>query len=174
MKVTRQSPVWLLLAGGLGCLLSGCGTNKFQQELQTERAAIKLTRETTSGGYELVSTSELQQLLDGDQPVVLVDAMPAEASYNRGHIPGAVNFEFPKEIMDSWDSAVMGQRSQAEYEQLLGTDKARPIVVYCGYVECARSHNAAVCAQESGYTQVKRYPGGVFAWRGAGLPLSTE
>ena len=41
------------------------------------------------------------------------------------------------------------------------------IVVYCGFVKCARSHNAAVFAQDLGYTNVKRYAGGIYAWRGA-------
>jgi rhodanese-related sulfurtransferase len=156
------------------CALVGCGTNKFQQELQTEEAAIKLTRETVDGQYDIISTQELKELLDSDQQIVLVDAMPASASYDKGHIAGAVNFEFPKEVIDQWNEETMGQRTQEQYAQLLGDDKQKQVVVYCGFVKCARSHNAAVFARELGYTNVKRYPGGIHAWRGAGYPLTTQ
>ncbi len=157
-----------------GATLVGCGTNKFQQELQTEEAAIKLTGETISGGYELIATPDLKKLLDGNQELLLVDAMPAAESYKKGHIAGAVNFEFPKEVMDEWTKDAMGDRTKADYETLLGEDKEKLIVVYCGFVKCARSHNAAVYARELGYTNVKRYPGGIHAWRGAGYALTTD
>ena len=49
-------------------------------------------------------------------------------------------------------------------------DKDKLVVVYCGFTACGRSHNAALWAKRNGYTNVKRYPGGIFAWKGAGLP----
>lgn len=159
---------------GLASLQVGCGTNQFEQEVQTEQAAIKLARETTSGGYQLVSTEELKRMLDDDETFLLVDAMPAESSYDKGHIPGAVNFDFPKEVMESWDEEALGGRTLEDYQRVLGDEMDRPIVVYCGFVKCARSHNAAVFAQELGYTNVYRYPGGIYAWRGAGYALSVE
>jgi len=176
--MTRLCPIRSLLIASLfaatGTMAAGCGTNKFQQELRTEEAAIKLTGETISGQYELISTSGLKKLLDGDAGVVLIDAMPAAASYDKGHIAGAVNFEFPKEVMDEWNGETMGEGTKEDYEKLLGEDKGRQIIVYCGFVKCARSHNAAVYARELGYTNVKRYPGGIHAWRGAGYKLSTD
>jgi rhodanese-related sulfurtransferase len=116
----------------------------------------------------------VKKLVDGKEPMLIVDAMPAADSYDKGHVPGAVNFEFPKEVIATWDEKTMPGRSQSDYEQLLGEDKDRLIVVYCGFVKCARSHNAAVFAMELGYTNVKRHPGGIYAWRGAGYPVSTK
>jgi thiosulfate/3-mercaptopyruvate sulfurtransferase len=166
------SAAFVLAAVCLG--LTGCGTNKFEQEVQTEEAAIKLTNETVQGGYQLISTPELKALVDGKEDFLLVDAMPAGDSYDKGHIKGAVNFAFPKEVLDSWDGDSMDGRVIADYEKLLGDDKDRLIVVYCGFVKCARSHNAAAFAQELGFTNVKRYPGGIYAWRGAGHDLTTD
>lgn len=154
--------------------LTGCGTNKFQREVVIEDASIGLTRETLQGGYELVSTSELKKMLDNGEDILLVDAMPAQDSYNKGHLAGAVNFVFPKKVIDGWDDGVMEGQTQADYEQLLGEDKDRKIVFYCGYVKCARSHNAAICARDLGYTNLYRYPGGIYAWRGAGHALTTD
>lgn len=165
---------FVLTFAQINAICVGCGTNKFQQELQTEEAAIKLTGETIKGGYELISTADLRKLIDGNADLLLVDAMPTSASYDKGHIAGAVNFEFPKEVLDEWNGKTMGERTKADYEKLLGEDKEKQIIVYCGFVKCARSHNAAVYARELGYTNVKRYPGGIHAWRGAGYKLSTD
>jgi thiosulfate/3-mercaptopyruvate sulfurtransferase len=155
-------------------LLAGCGTNRFQQEVQTEEAAVKLANETVQGGYPLVTTAELKKILDSDEDFLLVDAMPAEDSYNKGHIARAVNFVFPKEVMDGWKDDAMGGRKQEDFQKILGDDKDRKIVFYCGFVKCARSHNAAICARDLGYTNAYRYPGGIYAWRGAGNTLTTD
>jgi thiosulfate/3-mercaptopyruvate sulfurtransferase len=155
------------------CLI-GCGTNRFQQELKIEEAAIKLTKETIAGNYPLIATAELKALLASDETILLVDTMPAASSYNQGHIPGALNFVFPKVVIDEWNQTTMGDRSMSDYEAFLGEDKDRKIVFYCGYVKCPRSHNGAVFAKELGYTNVVRYPGGIDAWRGAGYKLATN
>lgn len=162
----------LVLLTAIG--MSGCGTNRFEQEVQTEEAAVKLANETVQGGYQLVTTAELKKMLDSGEDFLLVDAMPAEDSYNKGHISTAVNFLFPKELMDGWDDDAMAGQEQEDFRQLLGDELDRKLVFYCGFVKCARSHNGAICARELGYTNVYRYPGGIHAWRGAGHPLVTD
>lgn len=152
----------------------GCGTNKFEAEVATEEAAVKLANETIEGGYQLISTNELKQMLDDDEDFLLIDAMPAVDSFAKGHIHRAVNFTFPIEVMDGWSDNVMGGRKQEKFQQMLGEARDRRIVVYCGFVKCARSHNAAICAQELGFTNVYRYPGGIYAWRGSGYALTTD
>jgi rhodanese-related sulfurtransferase len=62
-------------------------------------------------------------------------------------------------------------RSERDYLQLLGPDKNRLRVIYCGFVKCTRSHNGAAWAVKNGYTNVYRYPGGIFAWKGATYPV---
>ena len=171
------SPRWVIVRSVTCLLLAslpgivGCGTNRFQQELKIEEAAVKLTNETVQGNYPLIATAELKALLDSGETILLVDTMPTVASYNKGHIPGAVNFVFPKVVIDEWNESSMGEQTIEEYEALLGEDRDRKIVFYCGYVKCPRSHNGAVFAKELGYTNVLRYPGGIDAWRGAGYGL---
>ena len=168
-----HNPVWCPILLFITSAI-GCGTNRFEQEVQTEEAAIKLADETLRGGYQLVSTKELKRMLDDGENLLLIDAMPAEGSFNKGHIPQAVNFAFPKEVMRGWSDETMEGRKQEDFQGVLGDDKDRTIVVYCGFVQCARSHNAAICALELGYTDVYRYPGGIYAWRGAGNELTTD
>ena len=142
--------------------------NKFKQEVETETVAVKLTREVARGGYELVTTAELKSWMDAGKDMVIVDTMPYEASYKKAHVPGAGQFLFPIPDMDQWQSKETDGKSQEDYVALLGPDKDKTIVVYCGFVKCTRSHNGAAWAKKLGYKNVYRYSGGIFAWKGAG------
>lgn len=151
-------------------LAVGCGQNKFQREVETESAAVKLARETAAGDYELVTTEELKALIAAGDDFALIDAMPYEDSFKKEHLAGAKNFLFPKDAVDTddWDADACDGKSQDDFAALLGDDKDALIVTYCGFVKCARSHNAAAWARQMGYTNVKRYAGGIYAWKGAG------
>jgi rhodanese-related sulfurtransferase len=143
------------------------GTDKFKEEVEKETAAVKLTREVVKGGYNVITTEELQAVIKAGEHVVLIDTMPYEDSYKKGHIPTAKQFLFPIPDMNAWDVKETDGKSQEDYLKLLGPDKDKKIIVYCGFVKCTRSHNAAVWAKKLGYTNVYRHPGGIFAWRGA-------
>jgi len=144
------------------------GDDKFEQELEKEKGAIKLVREMLAGGYQLISTEELKQMIDNGEDFLLIDTMPFEDSYKKNHIPGAEQFLFPIPEMTAWDNALTDNRSLDDFLTLLGDDKQRKIVFYCGFVKCTRSHNGALWAVKQGYTDVFRHPGGIFAWKGAG------
>ena len=137
------------------------------KELETEKVAIKLTREVVSGGYGIVSTDELKEWIDDGKKMLIVDTMPLEASYVKQHLPGAVQFEFPIEEVAELDAD-----TQMAYRELLGTNKDMLVVVYCGFTKCGRSHNGAVWAKKLGYTNVFRYPGGIKAWAQADYPVA--
>ncbi|TDT89054.1 MULTISPECIES: rhodanese-like domain-containing protein [Pseudodesulfovibrio] len=152
---------------------AGLFGDKFEDEVVTETSAVKLVREVQQGGYDVVTTEELKGWIDGGRKMIIVDTMPFEASYAKGHIPGAVPFEFPVPLMETWDTTKTAGKSPADYEALLGSDKDMLIVVYCGFVKCTRSHNGAIWAKKLGYTNVVRHPGGIFAWKGKGYPVET-
>jgi len=149
------------------------GTDKFKEEVTKEESAVKLTREVQRGGYGIVTTAELKAMIDSGKDMLIIDTMPYKDSYLKNHIPGAKQFLFPIPDMTSWDSKETDGKSQEDYAQLLGPDKNKTIVVYCGFVKCTRSHNGAVWAKKMGYTNVYRYPGGIFAWKGAGNPVES-
>jgi thiosulfate/3-mercaptopyruvate sulfurtransferase len=164
----------VLVALGPALFAPGCGRNKFEQEVDNEKLAVGLAREVRQGDYDLVTAEELKKMLDDRVEIVVVDAMPAE-EYTREHIPGAKQFLFPKEAdkMENWDPNETDGKSVEDYAELLGPQKDRLIVVYCGFVQCARSHHAARWARSLGYTNVKRFPGGIYAWKGASYPTAT-
>ncbi len=143
------------------------GTSKFTAEVDKEAGAVKLTREVVKGGYDVITTAELNDLIKSGQDMLIIDTMPYEASYKKEHVPTAKQFLFPIPEMAEWDSNETGGKSQEDYVKLLGPDKAKKIVVYCGFVKCTRSHNGALWAKKLGYKNVYRYPGGIYAWKGA-------
>jgi rhodanese-related sulfurtransferase len=145
--------------------------SKYEVETAREVDAVALARDTQAGGYQLLTAAELKKMMAEGKAMVLVDTMPFDASYRKEHLPGAKNFLFPVPRMDSWDTKETAGKTEADYAALLGADKDKPVVVYCGFVKCTRSHNAAVWARKLGYTRVYRFPGGLFAWKGAEFPL---
>jgi rhodanese-related sulfurtransferase len=163
----------LVLALGLVMGLAGTATakNKFEKELENETVAVKLLRDTRRGGYDLITTAELEQWIASGKPMVIVDTMPYADSYRKAHVPGAQQFLFPIPDMDTWDESATDGKSQADFAKMLGADKQKPVVIYCGFVNCTRSHNGAAWAVKLGYQNVYRYAGGIFAWKGAGYPI---
>lgn len=155
----------------LGTAPTAWSKNKFEREVEKEAGAVKLAREMQRGGYDLITAEELKAWIDAGKEMLIVDTMPYDASYKKNHVPGAKQFLFPVPEMASWDTKATDGKTQADYAALLGADKERPIVVYCGFVKCTRSHNGATWARKLGYQNVYRYAGGIFAWKGAGYEM---
>jgi len=152
----------IFVIGFSGTSLAAWGT----KELDTEKSAVTFAKEVERGGYKIVSTEELKSWLDQKKNMLIVDTMPYEASYKKQHIPGAVNLELPIPEMTKLDD-----KTKAALEKLLGPDKNRLIVFYCGFVKCTRSHNGAMWAIRLGYKNVYRHPGGIKAWDEAEYPV---
>ena len=136
------------------------------KELETEKIAVNFEKEVARGNYKVVTTPELKGWIDQKKEMLIVDTMPYEDSYKKQHIPGAVNFVLPIPEM-----AQMDEKAKADLEKLLGPDKDRLIVFYCGFTTCTRSHNGAMWAVKLGYKNVYRQPGGIKAWDEAGYPV---
>lgn len=155
----------------LGLTGTAMAKNKFEKEVEKEAGAVKLSREVQRGGYHTVTTDELKKWMDTGKDMVIVDTMPYEASYKKGHLPGAVQFLFPIPEMTTWDTQETDGKTQEDFIKLLGSDKDKLVVIYCGFVKCTRSHNGAAWAIKLGYKNVYRHPGGIFAWKGAKFPV---
>ena len=160
-----------ILIIGLAQFAHAFGKDKFEEELEKEQGAVKLVREIQRGGYDIVTTEELKKMLDEKKDILVIDTMPFEDSYKKEHVPGAKQFLFPIPDMLTWDAKETGGKTIEDYKALLGPDLEKTIVIYCGFVKCTRSHNGAVWAKKLGYKNVIRYPGGIFAWKGAKYPI---
>jgi thiosulfate/3-mercaptopyruvate sulfurtransferase len=145
-----------------GSAMAAWGT----KELETEKIAVTFAAEVQRGAYKIVGTQELKNWIDQKKAMLIVDTMPFEASYKKQHVPGAVQMEFPiPEIIK------LDDKTKADLEKLLGPNKDRLIVFYCGFTKCTRSHNGAMWAVKLGYKNVYRHPGGIKAWTEADYPV---
>ena len=169
-----KSILYLLVVGVLasGLAAPAMAKDRFEMEVEKEAEAVKLVRDVQRGGYDVVSTSELQEWIETGKEMVIIDTMPYEASYKKQHVPGAAQFLFPIPDMAEWDVKETDGKTKEDYLKLLGEDKEKCIVVYCGFVKCTRSHNGAMWAKKLGYKNVYRYPGGIFGWKGADYPVA--
>lgn len=172
-KRVFQGAIACLFILGLSASAFGFGTDKFKEELAKEQESVQLTREVQQGGYGIVTTEELKGMIDAGKNILIIDTMPYEDSYKKNHIPGAKQFLFPIPEMKEWDAKETDGKSIEEFKVLLGPEKNKTIVFYCGFVKCTRSHNGAAWAKKLGYTNVLRQPGGIFAWKGAGFTVDS-
>lgn len=101
-----------------------------------------------------IEREELKAKLDRGDDFKLVMAMH-EWGFNAAHIPGSVHFNTVEEARESLDI----------------DDE---IVVYCSDPACVASQIAYRWLTEAGYTNVRRYSGGVSDWAAAGYQLESN
>ena len=100
--------------------------------------------------YPNIEIKELKEAITAKQ-VTLIDVNGTE-SWQKGHIPGAIDFQASKEKLAS----------------LLPKDKSALVVAYCGGPQCGAYQAGAKAAEKLGYTNVKHLTAGISGWRAAG------
>src|SRR5512139_3339379 len=92
--------------------------------------------------YPDISIPELKSAIEAKK-VTLIDVNGTE-SWQKGHIPGAIDFQSHKEKLAS----------------VLPKDKNALVVAYCGGPQCMAYKQAAKAAKELGYKNVKHLSAG--------------
>lgn len=105
-----------------------------------------------------ITMGELKDILENSETLVINVLDPKE--FERGHIPGTENIP------------IDGSDFLAQVRTVV-PDEDRPVVVYCGGPECDASSRAAQALDESGYTEVYAYEGGMKEWIAAGNEVET-
>ena len=100
--------------------------------------------------YPDISHDELKAAVE-KKAVTLID-VNGSASYEKGHIPGAVDFA----------------KVKADLAAKLPKDKNALIVAYCANEQCSAYQQGAKAAKELGYTNVKHYSKGILGWKSSG------
>lgn len=102
------------------------------------------------GNYPSVTAAWVKEQLAQKGKIALIDSRPAKPTFEKGHIPGAIN------IPDSQFDKMKAR---------LPRDKSKTLVFYCGGHHCKLSHNSAVRAIELGYKNVMVFSGGFPEWQ---------
>lgn len=102
-----------------------------------------------------VTTKELAAAVK-THTVVLLDCNGTD-SFQKAHIPGAIDFDANKNNLQS----------------LLPASKDALIVAYCGGPTCPMYKAGAATAIALGYTNVKHFAGGISGWMAAKQPTAS-
>ena len=102
-------------------LLSAIPTFGKEMPLWWEQAEAEARRE----GYDLITLDELESLYQSDKDFIVLDVRP-DYEYKRAHLPKAANLEF-----HLGERLTLEPAKRKEFEELLGSDKDRTIVIYC-------------------------------------------
>jgi thiosulfate/3-mercaptopyruvate sulfurtransferase len=139
----------------------------------------------TAAGQPLLSPAELAARLD-DPKLRVVDVRaldaPADApqapAFTRGHIAGALPAPYGKWRGPKDNPGALPDAARlTALIQSLGIDHATPVVVVFEGVDATEFGAAARVywtLKAAGLTQLSILNGGMVAWRGAGLPVTTE
>jgi rhodanese-related sulfurtransferase len=106
-----------------------------------------------AGSFPDISLDSLKAAI-ANKSVTIID-VNGTASYNDGHIPGAINFA----------------ADQKDLAAKLPADKSALIVAYCGSERCGAYARAAQAAKDLGYTNVQHFKPGLAGWKASGEPL---
>lgn len=98
-----------------------------------------------------IDREELHEKLSGGDDFRLVMALN-DWAFRAKHIPGSEHFDTPDEL----------------FSQLSPADE---VVVYCTSPECHASVALYWALVDAGFSNVRRYSGGLSDWEAAGLPL---
>jgi rhodanese-related sulfurtransferase len=116
-------------------------------------AVALLTATTYAGEFADISIKEVKALAAAKQATIL-DVNGTE-SYQKGHVPTALNYEAVK----------------AKLASALPADKDALIIAYCGNPKCKAYQEAAQAAAKLGYKNVKHMSAGIMGWKSAGEKL---
>ncbi|MBM3824612.1 MAG: rhodanese-like domain-containing protein [Verrucomicrobia bacterium] len=103
-----------------------------------------------AGEFPDISVTELKRAI-ADKKVAVIDVNGTE-SWQKGHIPGAIDFDAKGE----------------EIAKLLPSDKNTLVVAYCGGPKCNAYAQAAKAAKKLGYKNIKHLSAGISGWKEAG------
>jgi rhodanese-related sulfurtransferase len=112
--------------------------------------ALVFASSAMAGEFPDISITELEKKIDSGK-VTVIDVNGAK-SFQRGHIPGAINFASARKSLG----------------KSLPKDKDSLIVAYCGGPSCKAYRSAANAAEKLGYTNVKHLSAGISGWLQAG------
>jgi len=118
--------------------------------LLTLLSAVVLAGTAFAGEYPDISVAELKKAI-AEKKVTVLDVNGSK-SFEKGHIPGAIDFRADKDALAS----------------KLPSDKSALVVAYCGGPTCNAYAAAAKAAKDLGYTNVKHLSAGISGWKQAG------
>ena len=122
----------------------------YMKKLLVIAAAFVFAASVYAAEIPTITIGDLKAAMASKQ-VALLDANGSE-SWQKGHIPGAIDFSANQEKLAS----------------VLPKDKNSLVVAYCGNPQCHAYQAAADAAKKLGYKNIKHLTAGIMGWKDAG------
>jgi rhodanese-related sulfurtransferase len=126
------------------------------KKILTLTAASLLALAVYAAEYRDITIQELKSDLSAKK-VTLLDANGTD-TWQKGHIPGAINFDAARNNLAN----------------VLPKDKGALVVAYCGGPKCKAYQAAARAAEKLGYTNIRHLSAGIAGWKDAGEPTEAQ
>ena len=155
MKISRKS----LLAVGVLALgaVAYPVANSFAVASTATTGYISCSMNATEMGDTKAEFPSISQIAltkaIADKSATILD-VNGSASYNAGHIPGALDYVTVKDL-----------------KAVLPADKSALVVAYCGNEYCGAYKQAAQAAVKLGYTNVQHFSPGIKGWKESGAAV---
>jgi rhodanese-related sulfurtransferase len=127
-RVSRFNPFMIrAVIGGAVCMLLmvsfafASGASDKDRPAWWGRAQASALRD----GYQLVDIEALRAIYASGKGFLILDVRP-DYEYQKGHLPGAVQMEF-----GLGEKSRITKEKRIRFQNLLGPDKKRAIVIYC-------------------------------------------
>ena len=120
------------------------------KKLSAVLVALTLAVSAFAGEFQDISIKEVKGL-SKSKKAVIIDVNGTE-SYNKGHIPGALNYDAIK----------------SDLAAKLPSNKDGLVIAYCGGPKCMAYQAAANAASKLGYKNIKHMSAGISGWKDAG------
>lgn len=104
-----------------------------------------------------INREKLKQKLDNNEDFVFLNVL-SEEQYEKEHIPSSDNIPYDADDLEQ----------QVEQK---ARSKDVEIIVYCADKDCPASEKAAKRLEDSGFTNVKDFEGGMKDWKDAGYDV---
>ena len=115
-------------------------------------ATLLLAGAAFAGEYKDISITDLKKAIDAGEVIVL--DVNGSKSYTKAHIPGAIDF----------------RANSDKIATLLGKDKNKLVVAYCGGPSCSAYKAGASAAEAAGFTNVQHLSAGISGWLASKQP----
>jgi rhodanese-related sulfurtransferase len=140
MKVRKLNFLIVLTSLVLAALLVGCSSTPKAEPQAAAAPQFKKYQNIVDLKFVMEHVT-----VPMDEDVMIIDARPKRAKYDKGHIPGAVS------IPDSQFDKMVDK---------LPANKDALLIYYCGGLKCPLSHKSAFKAEKLGYSNVKVFAEG--------------
>lgn len=133
-------------------------------QVAIEKASLDFYRNTSTGGYRLISTEDLIKKIDAKEDILIIDVRSPK-QFKKGHIANAINIPISYTKNDEIDISLFIKNIANTLPK--NTALTRPVIVYANSLVDQTSHYGAMQFIRLGFRIVHHYPWGYSTWKEA-------